>query len=158
MTIQSTYSNYPGQGYAGQIARANEAYALDRGAAGEAVKAGAGVIYDGTSAVKPTSAAEQLLVNAVVSYDVGVVASGAIEYAEGDILKLAVGGVFYLTAGETLVYGDTLVYDYADDDWVKAPAVTVDDVTSQPKLLVTVVTGGASGDLIEARIHGQIRA
>ncbi len=158
MTIQNNYSTYSGKGHAGMLARANEAHAFDRGQAGVAVKGGEGVFFDGTKFVKPANEAQRLNVTSIVSYDVGVVASGEIEYAADTMVKLAKSGVFYLVAGETVVCDDALIFDHTSGQWVKAPAVTVDDITTQPKLLVTVVTGGANGELIEARINGQTRA
>lgn len=151
MTIQTTYTAHQGKGYAGQLARPNEAYSLDKGQAGEAVKAGDGVIFDGMTSVKPTSDAGRLEVNAIVSYDVGVVADGGISYAADQSLKLAVAGVYHLVAGEDLSYGDRIIFNQTTGKWVKAAS------NADPKLLVTVIQGGANGDLIEARIHGLTR-
>ncbi len=176
MVIQSTYARHQRRGFYGDVARPNTPHFYEVGQTSVAVKPGDGVLYDATEDkwALPTSDAERLEVSGVVSFDSAVKANadGVIEFAANALIKVGVMGHFYAKAGEALEYGDLVVYDEADGDWIKYSR-TVDDysgtvdatgvsdyvrgaILGLPKTSVIATTKASSGGLVELRFSGAV--
>lgn len=123
MVIQDTFTNRQGIGYYGGIARPNTPTFFELGQISDAVKPGHGVLFDSTTGKwkLPDTTPERLLVSGIVSFDSALKPnnSGEIEFEANSTVKIAVMGHFYAKAGETLKYGDPVVFDQDDLDWIK---------------------------------------
>jgi len=171
MTIQSVYNKYQQKGFVGDLARPIAPYAFDTGIAGVELRPGEGVYYDSTTNkfIKPVDAATRLLVTHIVGTDKGTLQTtistpaGANSNQEVVIAADTVGkflllGAMYVVAGETLEFGDALVFDEAAGDWIKATAVTSDATTLPRASIICIdVQGAADGEIVEVRNNGQIR-
>jgi len=167
MTIQTNYNRHQSKGFVGTKARPNAPYNFEQGEAGVAVRPGQGVLFDIANQVYvlPTSAVEQLEVTHIVAYEMGTIQTGTaipagansdvlVEFAAGDVLKLADEGHFFVTGGETLVPGDEVKYDHATDKWVKHANA---DLDGNPRKSVVVKVGGADEELIEVQLQAGTR-
>lgn len=129
MVIQSTYRSAYQAGWPGSLSRPESPYQMLFGRAqvptsGIPLKPGYGVLYDqGNDAWRlPTSTTEQLQVTGIVSVDQGSIQSAqssigensdmAVEYEDGDELKICTMGNLWVVAGAELEYGDLAVWDY----------------------------------------------
>ncbi len=123
MVIQDTYTTRQGIGYYGGIARPNTPTFFELGQVSDAVKPGYGVLFDDATEKwrLPDDASERLEVSGIVGFDSALKPndSGVIEFEANSTAKIAVMGHFYAKAGEALKYGDLVVFDQVDNDWVK---------------------------------------
>ena len=176
MTVQKTYRRHQRAGFYGDVARPMPPCVFDLGQVSEAVKPGDGVLYDASDDKwrLPTTDAERLEVAGIVSFDSAVTpnSEGAIEFAANSVVKVGVVGHFFAKAGEALAYGDLVVYDEGDGDWIKYSR-TVEDysgtvdasgisdyvreaINTLPKTTVIATTKADSGGLVELRFSGGI--
>ena len=176
MVIQSSYARHQTAGFYGDISRPVPQCIFDLGITSVPVKPGDGVLYDSTADKwkLPTTDAEQLEVSGIVCFDSAVKANsdGVIEFAADALIKVGVMGHFFAKAGEALEYGDLVVYDQTDKDWVKytrtiaaysgtvdADGVTTyvsDAIDTLPKAPAVAVSKAASGGLVELRFSGAV--
>lgn len=169
--VQDQTEQYQGRGYPGMIAdpippacyRTLKAGVPSNG---DNIRTGMGVFYDQTNddVRIPTSDAEELAVIGVASYDLriqqtelttkpsGANSPNVIEYPDDAIMRVAIEGHFFLTAGGDMEFGDALRYDRADKEWVKITAPTA--IANIPRLSVVCLSLSAgNGDLFVARIR-----
>ena len=174
--IQIDFRRHQQPGWPGSNARPNQPYAFDTGvlnipASGNKPRPGEPVYYNATNNAfqLPASAANQLVAVGLIVYDSGVVqatlaapgtsmnSDAFIEYNDGDIVKVAVMGTFFLLVGAAVEYGNLLTYNRTDRDW---------DVLTKPAAFANLVdvpvtcvsrSPVASGGIAEARIgYGRV--
>lgn len=169
--IQSSFNAFQSKGFIGTKVRPDAPFEFDLGVAGEELKPGEGVLYDKATNkfLKPTNAAERLLVTGIVSLDPGVVATATtvpaggnsdaeVKFAIDTVIKVMIRGSIFVIAGADLEYGDQLVFDEATSDWIIAPALTA-DATTLPKSSIVCIERKPvlDGALIEVRHNGVVR-
>lgn len=169
MVIQDRYTAHQRRGFHGDVARPVPPCIYDTGRVSVAVRPGYGVLYDPTQDRwrLPTTDAERLEVTGIVGFDSSVVGNsdGQIEYAAGAVVKIGVMGHFYAEAGEALEYGDPVVFDQDDGDWIRYSRTIEDiDVTAPEDMTGTVDLPGVSTyvqgaiDGIEGDLSDYVRA
>ena len=169
--IQQQYRRHQQAGQPGWLARPNAPHAYDMGEAGEALNPGDGVRYVAATNDwrKPTSTAERLEVQGIVSYDIaapsgaitqatGQNASAQVEIADGSPIKVGVIGSFWAIAGGAIEYGDIVLFDQSNSNWVRGstPGTSLATTPRNPAICVSP-SPVASGDIVEIRFAGQIR-
>ncbi len=140
--LQRQYDVRQRRGLLGQCARPNVPNVYHPGkihvpANGTPPKPGMGVWYDEAQDAYrlPTNDVEQRQVIGMLSYEQGVNTrqssytgntNQVLQYADGDVVKVAVLGAFFACAGEALKYGDLVYFDRnaAELDWKVVNSLT----------------------------------
>jgi len=167
--IQSVYELYQTKGLPGQCSRPNSPHFYQTAKLGGSVKGrpGYGVHWDAAdnNFQFPASAADELAVIGVASYDKGAIQkslssipTGAnsdqyIEYEANDVIRLGIMGFYWAVAGEAMEYGDLLYWDRTDLEWKKRGSIagTAPDVAT--------ATDGAPTDAeLKAGVQGGLTA
>ena len=158
MVIQGNYARHQKTGFYGDVSRPNTPYFFEVGQVSVSVKPGYGVLYDATADKwkLPTTAAERLEVSGIVSFDSALKANsdGEIEFAANALIKVGVMGHFYAKAGEALEYGDLVVFDQGDSDWVKYTRAIADFDATAPVDLTGTVTAAAVSTYVQGAVNG----
>ena len=158
MVIQDSYSRHQRAGFYGDVARPVPPCIFDVGQVAVAVKPGAGVLYDATDDKwrLPTTMEERLDVSGIVGFDSAVKGNsdGVIEFVADSTIKVGVMGHFYAKAGEALTYGDLVVYDEVDGDWIKYTRTIEDFSATQPADMTGTVDLAGVSTYVQGAIGG----
>ena len=154
MPVQTTYSDYPASGYPGGVARPSEPHGMDSGTlyvtSGEAgnPKPGDAVHWNATQNrfQVPTTTAQARRAVGVLGYRVDTVANDAnqVRFKDGDAVQVCVLGTVWCKVGEGVEYGDAVIFDTSDDDWVKFGGIPADAVEAEGTSQAQINTALAS--------------
>ena len=159
MAVQTSFEVRPPVGFVGDLARPGEPHAFDYGylhvpASGRKARPGDAVIWDETQNQYkvPVTAAEELLVVGIVSYEASAIpnSSGVIEYDDNEAIKVCVLGTVFVTAGGNTEYHHLLRFQEDDFKWDAGNPTSYAETYHRAVECVTM--SGTDGDVIEARI------
>ena len=134
MSVQLSYAINPDAGFQGLLAEPSSPHRTDSGviqvggSITRAPRPGDAVYYNTTENAfeVPTSGAQSLLVNGILTYRKDQVANAdsIVEFADGDEVEIITVGVIWLTAGGAVEYGNQVEYQRGDYKWDAKTRVT----------------------------------
>ena len=157
MTIQIGFRYHEQEGWPGLVSRPKEPHFFHQGqiyvpAGGRAPQPGDPVYYDTTqnAYALPTTAAQVLQIIGVIGYDLGTLQSAlatipanqespvAVQYKNGDTIKVLLQGSIYGLAGAAMKYGNVLSWNTTNYDYEVAADRTL--AASTPSSLANAWT------------------
>ena len=160
--VQQSYTINPGKGFPGAIAEPSAPHSLDSGtiyvpsSATRNPRPGDAIYYDATNDgwAIPTTAAQSLLVTAILSYrqDEVANASDIVEYENGDEIQFVVFGTVWGVAGTAIEPYGQVEWDRADFKWnANARETTLANLLPVP-MYYAGRSAAADGDTIKIRV------